>query len=86
MFSFAALELLGSTSTHSPPPPPKTTLTSDCGDMATTLRKETDFTERTFCRFLSFAHPARRMTLMTLIIILLLFALVLTSGFGKGLV
>lgn len=72
-----------------PPPRPtqphRTTLTSDCGDMATSVRKEIDFTERTFLCFLYFTHPARQMTLMTFII-LMLFAIVLTSGFGKVLV
>lgn len=70
---------------HSHPPPHRATLTSDCGVMATTMRTERDFTERTFLCFRYFARPAKRKTLL-IILMFCSFALVLTSGFGKVLV
>lgn len=94
MFSFAAPELLGSTPPRSLSQPlhphlHRTTLTSDCGDMATTKRKEKDFTERTFLCFLYF-RPYSKMNdfddFHYFNVICYVILLVLTSGFGKVLV
>lgn len=62
VFSFTERDFWGLLSSLLPSPH-RTTLTSDCGVMATTMRMEIDFTERTCVCFLYVAHPARRVTI-----------------------
>ena len=94
VFSFAARELLGLTPPRSLSQPlhpllHRTTLTSDCGDMATTKRREKDFTERTCLCFLYFRPYSETNDFDDFCyfnVICYVILLVLTSGFGKVLV